>query len=1113
MTKQSIVSVILASVVLQLVIDGYGFNLSPLPNYVFREPQLQSFMEKVRSSLFGFALTLRPGGVVVGAPRAQSNLPSQRKINETGALYKCLYASGECSPFYVDRNGNTNEEKETFAYSSEKKDYQMLGASMDGHGSDGDRFVVCAPKIVTEVQDYYLLHGICYDTDGTENSQPKTVRPIFPLRIKDKQLFKHAGATHYNYMYGEQGLSVHVAEHSEEILIGSPGVFNWRGTVIRYRRYVGDNITISRRSETSRGRDNERSKRQIISYISDVPSPYYTQLDDDSYFGYAVSSGFFQDPSKLLYVASAPRMKLQTGEVYIFDIVDADAFRETQIKILYTFPGRQQGEYFGYALLTEDFNGDGLPDLAVSAPMNSKDFDYENGAVYIFLNEGNLNFEHQTTLSSSYELSGRFGTSLAKIGDINMDGFNDIAIGAPFEDNGAVYIFLGSSNGLQITPSQKLVPPENGLMDPSAQPMFGHAISRGVDIDANGYPDLAIGSPNSETVYVYRTYPVVSVTSSVSSSKRELSPEDTAFQLTVCWSYQSATAIQHDIGFNYLLKVDAQNGRAQLSDGNSFLNGTGKINNDDFCQEFDVRVKPSFADIYKPIYVDFSYNLLSRIPTNSEFCESCVLMDPKLGSSVREKISYKTGCAGETCIAELKLDAAWVDLTSPYIIGSTRTATLQYEVLNSGENAFLPQLNVTLPSQLSLAKLPPQCKLTNLNDGLNVLCDLNNGLPMRTGSATKMLLVLDMTKLEGKSFSFIAEVFSTSEETNREDNTLETTVALQEFSEIEVIGKASTTEVTLETQSGKINITYQVQVVNNGPSSLRDLTFALKVPLVYHKPSSADVLKLIKFNDIQISGYYNYKHLDFTWTQNNVILIPNVKEFSTSPPEVDNYYKAGLDFGILSGESSQDPMGDNQNSLSRRRRSSNGAAFTDLQFNRYTNQLTQQSRSRRSISTVNPVILAGLPANRTLAFHCESEAMIECAEVSVQIANFKPGNIPIVINLLFQLDLDQVEQSFLEREDIFALQILSELQTFEDGDGLGFSVAKNNPFTVVYRYATASTPIWVYIVSVIGGLLLLVLISYGLYKAGFFKRAKKEEIEKLHRESVRMNQPETDDEH
>lgn len=1110
-------SVILVLSAVQL---AAGFNLSPQPNHVFKEPTLQTFREKVRSSYFGFALNLRPGGVLVGAPRAQSDLASQRKLNETGALYKCHYDSGECAPYYVDRMGNTNNENEPFAYSSEKKDFQMLGASMDGHGADGDRFVVCAPKIVTELVDYYLLHGICYVTDGTENGEPKSVKPIYPLRVKDKQLYrdpKH-NVQYYNYMYGEQGLAVHVTDDGEEILIGAPGVFNWRGTVIRYRRQINEDMGGLSRRDGERNwswqsASDGRPKRQIISYVTDVPNPYFSKLDDDSYFGYAVSSGFFQDNTKLLYVASAPQMQLQTGEVYIFDIINADSFHETQIKILYTFPGQQQGEYFGYALLTEDFNGDGLPDLAISAPMHSWNSDYENGVVYVYMNEGKLSFQLQQILTTKYEYGGRFGISMAKIGDVNMDGYSDIAIGAPFEENGAVYIYLGSPSGLRTKPSQRLVPPANDLMNPSAQPMFGHALSRGADIDGNGYHDLAIGSPNEEAVYVYKTYPVVRVFSTVSSSKRELSPEETAFQLTACWRYESATNIQHDVSFGYTLKVDNQNGRAQLSDGSNSISGTSKINYDDFCQEFDVRVKPSFADIYKPIMIEFSYKVISNIPTNSEFCEHCVMTDPAVASTVTEKISFKTGCAGETCIAELNLKAAWVDLSSPYIIGSTRTASLQYDVINTGENAFLPQLNVTLPSLITLAKLPSHCKLTNLNDGLNLLCDLNNGLALKTYALTKMILVLDMSRLEGKSFSINAEVFSTSEETNKEDNALETTVELQEFSEIEVVGKSSVSEVNLQRQSGKINVTYQIQVMNNGPSSLRDLTFALKVPLVYHKPSSADVLKIVSFNDIHINGYYNYKNLDFTWTQNNVILIPNPVEYSTQPPEVDNLYKASMDFSLLSGQSHSDPSSDDSANYQTRRRRRSAPTFSDLHFNKYTNQLTQHSRPRRSLPTVNPDILNGLPTNRTLYFSCDSPMFIECAEVSVQIANFKPGNVPILIDLQFELNLDAVAESFLEREDILALQILSELRKLEDEEGVGFSVAKNNPFTVVYKYAIESTPIWVYIVSTIGGLLLLVLISYGMYRAGFFKRTKKEEFEKLHRESVRMNQTQdTDDE-
>ena len=48
-----------------------------------------------------------------------------------------------------------------------------------------------------------------------------------------------------------------------------------------------------------------------------------------------------------------------------------------------SFLGDQIGAYFGYALAAGDFNGDGLADLAIGAPLYSVDGKYENGRVYV----------------------------------------------------------------------------------------------------------------------------------------------------------------------------------------------------------------------------------------------------------------------------------------------------------------------------------------------------------------------------------------------------------------------------------------------------------------------------------------------------------------------------------------------------------------------------------------------------------------------------------------------------------------------------------------------------------------------------------------------------------
>ena len=44
----------------------------------------------------------------------------------------------------------------------------------------------------------------------------------------------------------------------------------------------------------------------------------------------------------------------------------------------------------------------------------------------------------------------RYGEAIANVGDVNQDGFEDFAVGAPYQDDGAgvVYIYFGRTNRL-----------------------------------------------------------------------------------------------------------------------------------------------------------------------------------------------------------------------------------------------------------------------------------------------------------------------------------------------------------------------------------------------------------------------------------------------------------------------------------------------------------------------------------------------------------------------------------------------------------------------------------------------------------------------------------------
>lgn len=57
-------------------------------------------------------------------------------------------------------------------------------------------------------------------------------------------------------------------------------------------------------------------------------------------------------------------------------------------------------------------------------------------------------------------------------------------------------------------------------------------------------PDLAVGAPNTESVYVYRGYPIVKIITNVYPSMKELRVADTNFKFKFCWSLQSKTVDQ-----------------------------------------------------------------------------------------------------------------------------------------------------------------------------------------------------------------------------------------------------------------------------------------------------------------------------------------------------------------------------------------------------------------------------------------------------------------------------------------------------------------------------------------------------------------------------------------
>lgn len=97
-----------------------------------------------------------------------------------------------------------------------------------------------------------------------------------------------------------------------------------------------------------------------------------------------------------------------------------------------------------------------------------------------------------------------FGTSIA-LGDVNGDGFADVAVGSPesfahhdngSNDNGAVFVLLGSANGLTTQGVKTFSGDVKGVPGDSTSGGFGMAVSV-ADLNSDGTDDVAIGVPST----------------------------------------------------------------------------------------------------------------------------------------------------------------------------------------------------------------------------------------------------------------------------------------------------------------------------------------------------------------------------------------------------------------------------------------------------------------------------------------------------------------------------------------------------------------------------------------------------------------------------------------
>jgi FG-GAP repeat len=254
-------------------------------------------------------------------------------------------------------------------------------------------------------------------------------------------------------------------------------------------------------------------------FTQDTPGVGSTAEQFD-FFGETLASGDFNDDGFTDLAIGAPNETVGTAQgAGAVNVLFGSATGLTGTGSQLFTEGNTIGEgmisnpfdVFGAALAAGDFDADGADDLAIGVPGAFIGDDRGDGIVVVLDGSpgglvstgpfGQFFSQNSSGVGSSAEAGDSFGETLA-VGDFNNSGTEDLAVGVPFEDVGAV-VDAGAVNVLYGRPATGLTGSNSQIftqdspgVGSSAEEFdeFGLALAGG-DFNADDADDLAVGVP------------------------------------------------------------------------------------------------------------------------------------------------------------------------------------------------------------------------------------------------------------------------------------------------------------------------------------------------------------------------------------------------------------------------------------------------------------------------------------------------------------------------------------------------------------------------------------------------------------------------------------------
>ncbi|PVD29906.1 hypothetical protein C0Q70_09163 [Pomacea canaliculata] len=833
----------------------------------------------------------------------------------------------------------------------------------------------------------------------------------------------------------------------------------------------------------------------------------------DVNLGFTITVGDFCDGRKICFAASN---RMSNGKVYVVAREHPKVFRVMQM-----LQGSQNYSSFGFSLCAMDINGDGLSDLLVGAPTYSDHTtdptSYDVGRVFVYQQvQGKL--LANITLAGGRKSFSRFGSAIGNIGDINRDSIDDVAVGAPQEDEGrgAVYIYLGSSKGPETTFSQRISGRDigKGLFS------FGSHISQPTsDISAYKYPDFAVGSPQSDAVVVLRTRLIINAVANILvpasgvESSNNLCPANLSMvslkasgciSLGVCISFSVGLTrprlenLLFDVSFGIdTLLPNEGSRRVRLYRGQGYptvtsVNETVTVNaKNAYCKSYVAILKEDqiLRNPFIPVKVEASFNL------NFTSIKDIIspILNASLPTSATAEVKFLNKCgADQTCRADLLLQGRVLHVPSEMgldlnVVNSTSEVVLDLTLTNRQETAYGIKLTVNVQGQIRFITA------TDDDGGSQFLCEVRDSkenstldqagfqlsciswFPLPQGGALSVKLQFDAASvpLEAASrvvtFAIISRPYDSAQNPEAEMNdniiNLESRKAL--VADLQVIGSSDPRSLHIyDSTHLPLQAAHKLLITNRGPSFMPATHVNISLPYMD-----------MEGRELLTSYSVTIKLADGTVTQCAVLSVDAI--VMTTTEAIPSSSSASVNVSTLLPPATETPESESITfgivEPSRRRRQANVERTFDS---------SQKSSKNRDSSRSLQMDCRGYKCK---TFQCSLPTLQRYVQAEVDVS--------FVINnavLPFSSKVDSILYT--------TLTSVGEPSTpffYRWPEPRAVTVA-----TPIYKVTSfTEISIWFIVGGVIGGLLALVIIAVILKKVGFFQRQDKARLERLKRQN------------